>query len=428
MPLAIMHRFLSHFSKPELVLTLCAFVLRLLLVSFATWYPVSDTRDYHELAFSLTHGQGYQQLYNGETEVFKGFTFYAFREPGYPVFLAILYSLLGWNPFWAYVSNAVCDTITLIGVLLLAKRLLNPRVALIAGSVWAANVVWTPSLMTESLFTALFTLLLWLGVTEFYFRSRRHALTFGLLLTLAFFVRPIAAALLPLAAYSCWRMVRVDSRTAMTTFACILIPLLIASAAWTVRNYAVLAAFVPLTTNLGAHNADSFGVDWQNAFRELRQQGLNEAQINSYLVRQIEAAVIAQPISAAKVFVERPFDLLSLTPAWEMTYILRRLTFGGEGGSSVVQWLYVNAYDIYYAAYPLSAFGMLFALLRRLPIGSLLLTLFSFTLLQSIVSPGNVRFAAPFYPILCLFAAYAVATILQFAVTSATHARNRKRP
>src|SRR5204863_1408969 len=138
----VMQRWLRPFSKLELAVIVCALLLRLVLISAATWYPISDTRDYHDFAYSLAHGQGYRQIYNGETHVFTGFTFYAFREPGYPVFLAILYSLLGWNPFWAYVSNVVFDTITLICILLLAKRLLKPPIPLIAGLLWAINVVW----------------------------------------------------------------------------------------------------------------------------------------------------------------------------------------------------------------------------------------------------------------------------------------------
>jgi hypothetical protein len=47
----------------EWALLVLALVLRLGLVTQATWLPVSDTRDYHDLARSLTSGQGYVQVY-----------------------------------------------------------------------------------------------------------------------------------------------------------------------------------------------------------------------------------------------------------------------------------------------------------------------------------------------------------------------------
>ena len=46
-------------TRPEWTLLAIALALRLWLVSQATWLPVSDTNDYHQLARSLANGGGY---------------------------------------------------------------------------------------------------------------------------------------------------------------------------------------------------------------------------------------------------------------------------------------------------------------------------------------------------------------------------------
>jgi 4-amino-4-deoxy-L-arabinose transferase-like glycosyltransferase len=97
--------------------------LRLVIVSHATWHPVGDTRDYHAFAESLLSGRGYQQRYAGETAAYHGLTFHAYRMPGYPVFLALVYGLFGWRPLYAYLANVLCDLVTAVFTLLIGRRL-----------------------------------------------------------------------------------------------------------------------------------------------------------------------------------------------------------------------------------------------------------------------------------------------------------------
>jgi hypothetical protein len=52
-------------TRPEWALLAVALALCLWLVSQATWLPVSDTHDYHQLARSLANGDGYAQAYEG---------------------------------------------------------------------------------------------------------------------------------------------------------------------------------------------------------------------------------------------------------------------------------------------------------------------------------------------------------------------------
>ena len=87
---------------------------------------MSDTRDYHELARSLASGQGYVQVYEGGRAEYRGLTFHAFRMPGYPAFLAGLYSLFGWDPMVGYAANVACELATQCAPARLGRQLLSP--------------------------------------------------------------------------------------------------------------------------------------------------------------------------------------------------------------------------------------------------------------------------------------------------------------
>jgi hypothetical protein len=115
-----------------------ALALRLWLVSQATWPPVSDTNDYHQLAGSLANGDGYVQAYEGSRPEYRGLTFRAFRMPGYPALLAGLYSVFSWDPMVGYAANIACELGTQVLLLALGQYYATSPFAL-AGAVLLAR-------------------------------------------------------------------------------------------------------------------------------------------------------------------------------------------------------------------------------------------------------------------------------------------------
>jgi hypothetical protein len=164
------------------VLLAVALALRLWLVSQATWLPVSDTHDYHQLARSLANGDGYVQAYEGSRPEYQGLTFRAFRMPGYPALLAGLYSVFGWDPMVGYAANIARELGTQALLLALGRQLLSPGASLAAQALFATHVAWSASLMTESLFTFLLTALVLMVVRGRPAASAAGAASFGLLL------------------------------------------------------------------------------------------------------------------------------------------------------------------------------------------------------------------------------------------------------
>ncbi|MBU0718633.1 MAG: hypothetical protein KJ749_10330, partial [Planctomycetes bacterium] len=125
--LAATFRELTHTSRSLRIAIVGIFagsvLLRGLILASATPVLVSDARDYHVLAKNLAAGQGYIQHYEGETAAFNGFTFRAFRPPGYPIILAGLGSIFGWSLHVPLVANIAADLVTQACLLLIALRL-----------------------------------------------------------------------------------------------------------------------------------------------------------------------------------------------------------------------------------------------------------------------------------------------------------------
>ncbi len=393
------------FDKPELLILGLSLALRLVIVQYATWVPFSDTRDYHVLAHNLAHGQGYLQVYEGEAAEYQGMPLRAFRMPGYPVFLATLYTVLGWEPMWAYLANVVFELATLLLIVWLGQHLFSRRVALMAQALFGFHVLWTPNLMTESLFTLLFTALMAAGLLMDHTNRRPAAsvglaVSFGVLLAASVFVRPIAIVALVPALYH--TATSTSGRRRLVLAVALILPLLAGLSLWSARNAQVLGDRVLLSTNFGSHNTASFGIDRQPLVTQARSQGLGEVAVDRLLRVEIRQEIRSDPIAAVGIYLRRALGLFSLEPAWEVG-LLRQVTFSGPEGSPLISKVYRVLYAQYYVVYPLALFGFLGLLIRR-KLGLLGWSLVAFAIVHAVVSDGNIRFAAPLYPILCLLA------------------------
>lgn len=130
-----------------LALFALALLLRLLGVAIFHTMPVSDARTYDELARLVASGER---------------VFDTYRTPGYVMFLALCYRLLGPDPLPAQIVQAVVGSIGVLVVYLLALRLTNRPIAFTAGILAATHfglVVFTTELLSETLFVTFLALL-----------------------------------------------------------------------------------------------------------------------------------------------------------------------------------------------------------------------------------------------------------------------------
>lgn len=244
-----------------------------------------DQVGYLELAKNLLSGQGlvyYEPRFNENVR--------AMRLPGYPLFLAAC----GASPTIARCAQAVIDTLSVLGVYLLARRWLSEWPSLPAAMWVAANpflIYFCGLILTETLFTAM---LVWGMVL---LAHRREFVTGGIVLALSVLVRP-SAMLLPLAlgiaatfanrqrdaAYQSRRWPLPVGTTMLLLTGLVLLP-------WAYRNRVVLGQWLWTSTNDGLTAYDGFNPDATGASDQsfvermpwLKYPAMDELQRSRYL-------------------------------------------------------------------------------------------------------------------------------------------------
>lgn len=403
------------YTRAIVVIITLSMMLRLFLVLSANPILTSDAYDYHEYAVSLLNGHGYSQTYQGDSHIYNGFTFRAYRSPGYPVLLASLYSVFGPNVRAAMFVNIFADFMTQACVVLIAFRLFGAMVAMAAAVLLGIHVLWTPNPMTESVYTAIFSLLLLMLVHRTIHHSIGAAAAFGVLIAIALFIRPITICLVPILG---WRFLfQGFGKRQIAAITLVALPSLAATGCWTYRNYLIFERPVFLTTNLGPLNARDYGLDRDMEFKFMRKRGLNEAEINAAFLRAEAQRAAEKPWEWGIMVSRRMADLFSLYPTWELQVALWRniLPIGPHG--SFAGRLHYALYYPHYITYPLAAIGGCVLLMRRRQVNDLWVVLVSYVVLHGLLSRGDIRYLAPIYPIMCIFAGVAICECVA-AVTS----------
>ncbi len=392
-----------------LIIFVVSIAVRVLLAAAVRPVLVSDGRDYYALAESLAAGRGYSQVYEGETEAFAGFTFRAFRSPGYPALMAALYSTFGWRPAVYLATNIAADVVTEACGLLIGAYLFGAAAGVVAQVLLAAHVLWTVSPMTESVYAALFAALALMLVLGVPLRRWRGALGFGLLAAAALFVRPVTLCVWPALAWKIGHEAR--SRRGLCALLIALAPSVLGVSLWAWRNYGILGAPVLFTTNYGHHNAEDYGIPADLAFARLRAAGLNEAEINAALIRDEMQIAGQHPFAAFMTWVTRVGELFSLTPAWELENVLWQQFFGPDPQPSVAGRLYRWSYSQYYLTYAAAGAAAAWLVWRRRKLGGLGVLMLSYVAVHALISRGDIRLAAPLYPLMCVLAASLVSRV-----------------
>jgi 4-amino-4-deoxy-L-arabinose transferase-like glycosyltransferase len=293
------------------LILLVALLLRLGYVAVTPDYRiVHDARDYDVHARSIALGHGFAPLGPGPSRKT------AFRPPGYPIFLAGVYSLGGraWIRGPGRVvagrrTNAVVGTVIVALLGLLAAQLFDRRVALVAmavAAVYVPLILAGGALMSEPLFAAL--LLGALTAAVHHRRSahrHRWAVVAGLLGGLSILTRANAAVLLLPLAIAVWDLRPRWLWRALAPPALVVAVALLVVAPWTVRNAVVLHGFVPVSTQLGTALAGTYNhaarADHRNpaSWRSLRRVRDYQYLTSPAHWRQIPEATMERRLRAA---------------------------------------------------------------------------------------------------------------------------------
>ncbi|MBI1888847.1 MAG: glycosyltransferase family 39 protein, partial [Candidatus Spechtbacteria bacterium] len=171
--------------------------------------------------------------------------------PGYPLFLAKIYSLFGIHNLPVILAQILLSAASLLLAYALARKFLHQRIAFIAIVFLAldpASFVNSFLLLTETLFTFLLLLAAYAGVELLQNERNSKAWAFALGVTLAFstHVRPIAYYLIFPALtgfFLIFLFRKFPWRKTFPILALILIPWILLVGGWHIRNFSITKSF-----------------------------------------------------------------------------------------------------------------------------------------------------------------------------------------
>jgi 4-amino-4-deoxy-L-arabinose transferase-like glycosyltransferase len=202
--------------------------------------PTYDGIGYNLLANALLEGQGYVDELGNPT---------AFRPPIYPLFLAGVYTLTEHSIAAIRLIQAVLDAFTVVFVYFVARVLFGQRVALLAGLGTAFHpllIYETGDFYPETLSFFLQFSATWCLVAML---RRDHVLVAfvaGILMGLTVLARPTATLWVPLILG--WVILPGLLSRSMRRLLGICLGLALVFGPWTIRNYAILDAFIPVSS------------------------------------------------------------------------------------------------------------------------------------------------------------------------------------
>lgn len=398
LPLRRLHQAISSLRRPWLLWPIViATVLRVLFVTvqlrlkvFDVVFDASDSNLYRSLAASIVHSGRYA----------ASGTSTAFVTPGYPLFLAAIYTVSRSTLFISLVQSLVgAATVGLVAAT--AHRLAGKRAALSAGliaAVFPHMIFWTGYVLTETLYVFFI-------VAALYFTSRavseeediRWVLGAGVTFGAAALVRP-TILLFPVLLVG---VAAASSRFRSTA----LIGFIIFSATitpWIIRNRLTMHAIIVTSTESGyvlwqgnspGANGGSRGYVDARDFTPLKlPPGTSEVDADRIYRR-----------AALEWMDEHPGTVTSLAPKklWNMW----RPTYAGASRFNTL----VNL-----ATYPpVVILGLVGAVVtRRQALGVVLALFLGYHLVAHGLVTGMIRFRVPVEAVLCILAGVAIDHIL----------------
>ncbi|MBB6051595.1 ArnT family glycosyltransferase [Armatimonas rosea] len=206
----------------------------------------ADGIEFNLLGLQLIRGHGY---------AWESGQLTSFRAPGLPFLLAGLYSLVGENYVFSYLTFSLLGMFSCLFIFLTAEILLSKKLAILSALLSAfyfPHIYFSTVFASENLFIFLLSLGILLFTKNLKTESRYGLILSGLILGFSTLTRPFAILLLP--AFLLVIVITHKKNVARAIFPAILYALSFTSivAPWTIRNYLVHGKFVLVATNGGS--------------------------------------------------------------------------------------------------------------------------------------------------------------------------------
>ncbi len=264
-----------------------------------------------ELGWKIASGKGYWV----ENPYFpNGPKFYAWRSPGFPLFLALIYKIFGHSYLAAKIGLAILSSFTVVLIYLLGKILVDEKTGFWASliySIYPASIFWTGYLAPvtlEILIMVCFVLFFYMGEKT---KNYKFFIISGIFLGFGILTRSLFAVFLPFL----FIYILIKQKK---NFLKILIPLFLSYflviLPWGVRNYKIFHKFFISSTEGGivsyiANNPNSFKEPtgyWNPPLEFFEKfKGLNEIEINKALYKESLNFILSNPKTYLKLVFDR---------------------------------------------------------------------------------------------------------------------------
>lgn len=340
-----------------LILTL-ALVLRLIFVfGFEPCPIVNDAAIYDTTAWNLIQGKGYVMQ--------PGLPF-AGREPGYPLFLALIYFLFGHNYTAVYVIQAligasicffiylICseaiapclDPIGRLGTRILEgrdklsesieKERLKHKTGLIAAlfvALYPPFIAYSSLLLTEIWFAFLLLITVWLLAKALKTNSIKFYFLGGLFLGLTTLTRG-TTLLFPIFLFIALMIAYKQIKKAALHSGVVFLGMLLLVSPWIIRNYSLFYALVPVRTGSGESLWAGSYIPWDGEWRGYIEplttlsRGLDPVKADRLLTKEMINNIKQAPLGIAWLWLKKPAKMW-LIPVGDVRYVdlMKRYSF-----------------------------------------------------------------------------------------------------
>ena len=212
-------------------------------VRYLLFHPplISDAKEYDAIARALVRGDGFT-LEGNPT---------AFRLPGYPLLLAATYAVFGDSQVPIKMLQVIADVISCLLLFGIGKKLFSEKVGLAAAAILALfpiQVLYVPLLMTETIFTTILLLIVWVAVVE---DVPGQLIILGVLTGLGMLLRTVVACIPLVIVLYRWRC-GTPFHTNVRSLIIIAAAAFITVSPWLARNYVEFHR-VAFTSNAGVN-------------------------------------------------------------------------------------------------------------------------------------------------------------------------------
>ena len=180
-----------------------------------------------------------------------------FVTPTYPLFLAIIFKIFGYGFLGlqiARIIQAILSSITTLLVYLTGEDLFNKKIALIASflvSFYFPNIITPGYFLTETLFTVLLMLLLYLSLKFSKNPKPSQFIVLGAIWAVSTLCRPTIALYPLLLFFSLFINKKLNIKSTLKLGSAMILSFIIIMSPWWIRNYMQYQMFIPLAESSG---------------------------------------------------------------------------------------------------------------------------------------------------------------------------------